>query len=143
VQPAGPPNERDQGRDLVVNWFTPPGLGQRVAPAEAESASRSMTRKILVQVKTRSKTVGKADVRDVRDTLDRHNADGFLLVAHPGWSNDLFNYLEGLAEKGLWISIWGPLQLEERLRRRPLVAHRFTDLVAQIGDSAIGVCQPY
>lgn len=127
VRAAGPAYERDQGRDLVAAWLTPPAMGQRLTGAQA--ADPVETRKILVQVKVRSKTVGKSDVRDVRDTLERHDANGFLLVTHPAWSNDLFNYLESLASKGLWVNLWGPLQLEERLRRRPAVARRFADLV--------------
>lgn len=129
VRAAGPTNERDQGRDLVATWLTPPGIGPMIGP-EHELAR---TRRIVIQVKSRGKTVGKTDVRDVRDTIDRHEADGFLLVAYPGWSNDLFNYLEGLAKKGPWVSLWGPLQIEERLRRRPHICKRFCDLVTEVG----------
>ena len=130
VRPAGPAYERDQGRDLVAMWLTPPGLSQRFKEGQEDKPVEA--RKILVQVKVRKKAVGKGDVRDVRDTLERHNADGFLLVAHPGWSNDLFNYLEFLAERGCWVNLWGPTQLEERLRRRPHVAQLFSDLVTRV-----------
>lgn len=125
VRAAGPSFERDQGRDLIAEWVTPPGLPG--GDVHYETAVRR--RKVIVQVKSRKKTVGKSDVQDVRDTIERHNADGFLLVAHPGWSNDLFNYCEGLAQKGIWVDVWGPSHLEERLRARPYIAERFADLV--------------
>lgn len=130
VRATGPTYERDQGRDLVAMWLTPPGLGDRASGAEAKRPAHS--RKIVIQAKVRGKTVGKGDVRDVRDTLERHDAEGFLLVAHPGWSNDLFNYLESLAAKGPWVNVWGPSQIEERLRKRPHIAKAFQDLVTEI-----------
>lgn len=130
VRSTGPAFERDQGRDLVAMWLTPLGLGEKVTRDAAENAVQ--TRKIVVQAKVRSRTVGKSDVQDVRDTLERHGAGGFLLIAHPRWSNDLFNYLETLATKGAWVDIWGPSQLEERLRRRPHIARRFPDLVTEV-----------
>lgn len=125
VRPAGPSYERDQGRDLVASWLTPPGL----PGGEIHHQTAVRRRKIIVQVKTRKKTVGKADVQDVRDTIDRHEASGFLLVASPGWSNDLFNYLESLAKRGYWIDLWGPRDLEQRLRARPYIAERFSDVI--------------
>ncbi|ESZ32933.1 restriction endonuclease [Mesorhizobium sp. L2C066B000] len=125
VRAAGPSFERDQGRDLVALWLTPPGL----PGGEVHYETAVKRRKIVVQVKSRKKTVGKSDVRDVRDTIERHGADGILVVAHPGWSNDLFNYCEGLAQKGHWVDLWGPSHLEARLRARPYLAERFSDLV--------------
>jgi hypothetical protein len=115
---------------MVVAWLTPPGIGPHVHREGDIAPAR--TRRIVVQVKSRGKTVGKTDVRDVRDTIERHEADGFLLVSHPGWSNDLFNYLEGLAKKGPWVDLWGPAQLEERLRRRPHICKRFPDVLQEI-----------
>jgi hypothetical protein len=82
-----------------------------------------------VQIKTRNKTVGKSDVRDVRDTLERHDANGFFLLVYPRLSNDLINYLETLRRQGYWVDWWGRPQIEDRLRRRPHIATRFSDLV--------------
>lgn len=127
VRAAGPTFDRDQGRDLVAMWLTPPGLGQKLTAQQAESPV--ISRKILVQVKTRKKTVGKADIADVRDTLERHGADGILVVVSPGWSNDLYNYCERLAEKGVWVDLWGRSELEQRLARAPHVAKRFSGIV--------------
>ena len=127
--PTGPSFDRDQGRDLVASWLTPPGLNQMLTQAGAEQPV--VARKIVVQVKARGRSVGKSDVQDVRDMRDRHGANGMLLVADPIWSNDLFNYLETLARKGVWIGLWGRAQIEEKLRRNPFVAGQFTDIVLE------------
>lgn len=127
VRAAGPTFDRDQGRDLVAMWLTPPGMGQKLTAEQA--ANPVISRKVLVQVKTRKKTVGKTDITDVRDTLDRHEAEGILIVVSPGWSNDLYNYCERLAEKGVWVDLWARPELEIRLARAPHIAKRFTDIV--------------
>jgi Restriction endonuclease len=132
VRPTGPSFERDQGRDLVATWLTPPGLNQTMT--HEATSEPVFARKIVVQVKTRNRTVGKSDVQDVRDMLERHDAEGLLLVADPVWSNDLFNYLETLARKGAWIGLWGRADIEARLRRHPFIASQFTDVVLQRRD---------
>ncbi len=128
TRPTGPSFDRDQGRDLVAAWLTPPGLNQMLSGSGAEPV---VARKIVVQVKARKRSVGKADVQDVRDMLDRHEADGILLVADPIWSNDLYNYLETLAKMGYWIGLWGRSELEDRLRRHPFIATQFRDIVSE------------
>jgi hypothetical protein len=128
-KPTGPSFDRDQGRDLVVSWFTPPGLNQTLT--EAQSETPAIPRRVIVQVKARKNSVGKSDVKDVRDMLERHSAEGILLVADPIWSNDLYNYFETLAAKGCWIGLWARSDLEDRLRKHPYVANRFSDLVKE------------
>lgn len=128
-KPTGPSFDRDQGRDLVVSWLTPPGLNQTLTKEESETPAAP--RKIIVQVKARKRSVGKSDVKDVRDMLERHGADGILLVADPIWSNDLYNYFETLAAKGCWIGLWARSDLEDRLRKHPSIAKRFSDLVTE------------
>lgn len=132
-KPTGPSFDRDQGRDLVASWFTPPGLNQTLSKEGSETPAAP--RKIIVQVKARKRSVGKSDVTDIRDMLDRHEADGVLLVADPIWSNDLYNYFETLAAKGYWIGLWARSDLEDRLRKNPFVAHRFIDIVKQSASS--------
>lgn len=127
IRAAGTTSDRDQGRDFMARWLTPPHVGERVDESEAQSPFR--TREIVVQVKTRSRTVGKSDVRDVRDTLERCDASGFFLVAFPTVSNDLMNYLESLRRQGYWVDWWCKQQIEDRIRRRPYIAARFHDLL--------------
>jgi DNA polymerase III epsilon subunit-like protein len=84
---------------------------------------------ILAQVKTRRRTIGKSDVRDVRDTIERHAAAGFLLIGYPQFSGDLINYLETLRHRGESIEWWSRKQLEERLRKNLNIAARYSDVV--------------
>lgn len=134
VRSAGPTFDRDQGRDHVAMWLTPPGL-HREGHIRNNVPPPVRLRRVVVQVKTRTKSVSKADVTDVRDTVEHHSADGFLLIAYPGWTSGLFDYLEALSAKGIWVDCWGRSQLEERLRRTPYVAQRFPDLVRRVDAS--------
>ena len=119
--------EGDAGRDMIANWITPPGHGQSVIDREDDRAVHS--RKLVVEVKARRGAVGKSDVRDVRDTLERHRAEGFFLAAVPRLSSSLIRYLETLPEQGYWVDWWSRVEIEERLRRRPHIATRFNDVV--------------
>lgn len=121
VRTAGPHTERDQGRDLMVDWV-------RIDDATLDQP-RLRTESVLAQVKWRGRTIGKADVRDVRDTIERHSARGFLLIGYQQFSGDLINYLETLRQRGYWIDWWSRKQLEERLRRNLGIAARFPDIV--------------
>lgn len=127
VRSVGATRDRDQGRDLIARWMTPPQAGQRRAKQDEENPFQ--LRDIVVQCKTRNRTIGKADVRDVRDTLDRHAAQGFLLVAYPRVSNDLSNYIVSLRNQGYWTDYWTQQELEDRLRRHPHIVNLFSDLV--------------
>lgn len=121
VRSAGPHTERDQGRDLIVDWV-------RIVDATSEPP-KFRTDLILAQVKSRNRTIGKGDVRDVRDTIERHAASGFLLIGYPQLSGDLINYLETLRQRGESIEWWTRKQLEERLRKNLNIAARFPDVV--------------
>lgn len=125
VRQAGPTRDRDQGRDLIATWLTTPAPDEKLGDVETPF----LRRMVVVQVKTRSRTIGKADVRDVRDTLDRHQAHGYFLVGFPNISNDLVNYLGTLRSQGYWVDWWTRQQLDDRIRRRPHIAALFPDLV--------------
>jgi hypothetical protein len=53
----------------------------------------------------------------------------FFLIAFPGLSSDLINYLETLPRQGYWVDWWSRSGIDDRLRRRPHMAARFADLV--------------
>ena len=127
IRLSGHTFEGDEGRDMIAKWMTPPGQGQYVKDSKGERAVHSRT--LVVQVKTRRGTVGKSDVRDVRDTLERHRAKGFFLAAMPRLSSSLIGYLETLPEQGYWVDWWSRVEIEDRLRRRPYIAARFRDVV--------------
>lgn len=119
VRSSGPHNERDQGRDILVDR---PG----VQFIKHQAAIRS--ERIVVQVKVRNQTVGKSQVRDIRDTIEHHRSHGYLLIAFPRLSSDLIHHLEGLEQRGLSVDWWSRTELEERIRQHPHIAPQFTDL---------------
>jgi hypothetical protein len=95
-----------------------------------EGKSEHDTVKLVVQCKTSVRNVGKGKVTDIRDTVDRHSAGGFLLVALPGITNDLTEYVESIRlQKVFWIDCWTKPELEAELRSNPSVAAKYRDLV--------------
>lgn len=127
VRAAGSTMDRDQGRDLVADWLSPQN---ETNLARSNEEHLFLKRRTIIQVKTRKGTVGKSHVRDVRDTIERHNATGYFLIAFPGLSNDLVNYLKTLTRQGYWIDWWSRQQIEDRLRRQPHIVARFNDLIS-------------
>lgn len=121
VRSAGPHTERDQGRDIIVDRLTVVSAGPNGPQPKLE--------RILVQVKTRNRTIGKGDVRDIRDTIEHHRAQGYMVVGYPRLSGDLVNHLDGLNASGLTVEWWARAELEERLRKAPHVVTRFSDVV--------------
>lgn len=120
VRSAGPHNERDQGRDLIVD---------RATVAVARETAVTKTERVVVQVKTRKTTVGKRDVVDIRDTLGYHKSQSYLLVAYPRLSNDLVKHLEVLGEDGVRVDWWTRSEIEDRLRKHPHIVSQFPDLM--------------
>lgn len=128
VREVGHARDRDGGRDLMVDWEVGP---ERTRREVARGEPIVQTRTVLVQVKSRSDSINKNDVVDIRDTLEHYECSGFLLVAFPRITTPLFDHLTEL-RKRFWIEWWEQPQLEQLLRRRPDVAARFTDLVQLI-----------
>jgi hypothetical protein len=128
VRAAGSTMDRDQGRDLIADWLSP--QNEANLSSSDDEAQLFQKRRLIVQIKTRKGTVGKSHVRDVRDTIERHDAKGFFLIAFPGISNDLVNYLETLSRQGYWINWWSRQQIEDRLRRQSHIVARFGDLIS-------------
>ena len=126
---VGDTNDRDGGRDIVIDWNIPiqhvENLHENVARYDAVSGGVE-TVQIIVQVKSRARTIGKHDVQDIRDTLEHYDADGFLLIAFPRISAALFDRLEKLRSNKslLLIECWDSADLEQRLRRHPDIAKR-------------------
>lgn len=125
---VGNVNDRDGGRDILIDWAIP-------SEHTNQSNQKVNVKRFLAQVKTRGRTIGKNDVRDIRDTLERHNAHGFLLIAHPRISSALVDYLEDLRlRKKFKIDWWEKRDLETRLRRHPDIARRYPKLIKVITD---------
>ena len=99
-----------------------------------------MTRRVVGQCKTSSKTIGKKEVRDIRDIVEHHEATGYFLAASSRISSDLANHLDMLRVRGgIWTEWWTRAEIETRLRRHPEVAERFPDVIrvtVPIGSSS-------
>ena len=133
---VGTVNDRDGGRDIIIDWMMPNRHSDSTRSAslpDKDSIRPSGTKivRIIAQVKTRSRTIGKRDVQDIRDTLERYQAKGFLLIAHPQISSPLVDHLEDLRQKTeLLTDWWEARDIENRLRRHIDIAKRYTDLIA-------------
>lgn len=109
VRQASPTNERDGGRDFIARWVVAVGDGLVKANsslAEAGVPTPSKILNVVVQVKALNPSVGKSKVQDIRDTVDRHEANGYFLIAFPQPANSLVEYLSALAKHGVWTNWW-------------------------------------
>lgn len=128
ARPRGHPNEPDGQSDLTAEVYVSFLRHERKDPRQGESENDTVH--LVVQCKTSIRNVGKGKVTDIRDTVDRHSAAGFLLVALPGVTNDLTEYIESIRSKELfWIDCWTKPELEAELRSNPGVAAKYRDLV--------------
>ncbi|RJX23428.1 MAG: hypothetical protein C4554_11025 [Dethiobacter sp.] len=92
--------------------------------------SPSQIIKVLIQCKAYSRSVGKANVQDIRDTIDKYNADGYFLVVSTALSTPLFDYLTQLRNKGnFWVDWWTRNELEDKLRENPEIIKRYSDII--------------
>lgn len=85
--------------------------------------------RLVVQCKAYSKSVSKSNVQDIRDTIDRHKADGYLLVVSSTLTTSLFDYLDDLRSRNLRVDWWTRIEIEDRIRRNPDILKRFTKIV--------------
>ncbi|MGW6236838.1 restriction endonuclease [Streptomyces sp. NPDC055094] len=130
VRAIGNANEPDGGRDLIVDWYTP----LQANGVTQENARRLTTkRRIIVQCKALSKSVGKSKIPDVRDMLEHYDAQGYLLAASGDVGTTAIDYLLGLRTRGdFFTDWWGRHEIEDRLRRNPDVANRYPDMVNRV-----------
>ena len=131
VRQASPTNERDGGRDFIVRWVVPVGDGligddSIVAGTEVPTPAKAVN--VVVQVKALNPSVGKSKVQDIRDTVERHQANGYFLIAFPQPANSLVEHLSTLARHGIWTNWWDRAQIESRLRKHIDLIARFADL---------------
>ena len=123
AKPVGGANDRDGGRDIVIDWI--------VASYQPGSHEPKPQRKrIIAQVKTRRRSIGKGDVKDIRDMLELHEAQGYLLIAHPRVSGPLVSFLEHLRDRKRYLVDWWEMRdVESRLRANPDIAGRYQNLI--------------
>ena len=123
VRKAGPTNQPDNGLDLIIEYidFDNKKYNDNESPFEIK--------KIIGQCKAYKGTVGKSDVRDIRDTLDYYDADGYWLFVSSQISIHLSEYLQKLRDKNdFLIDWWNRAEIEESLKNYPEIIDKYKDI---------------
>lgn len=123
VRKASPTNQSDKGRDFVIEWSIPnPTI-------TGEKSPPSVVVRVVGQCKASVKSIGKDKVRDIRDTVETHNATGFFLAVSSQVSAALTEKLEALNSKGIWTQWWNRDDIEMRLSRNQDLLPQFSKLL--------------
>ena len=81
---------------------------------------------VVVQVKGSATSVGKSQVRDIRDTVEYYGAQGYFLAVSTELTSPLIEQLEVIGrDRGWVVDWWTRLEIENRLRRHPDIARRY------------------
>ncbi|MGP3967388.1 restriction endonuclease [Streptomyces sp. 6N223] len=132
VRAVGSANEPDGGRDHIAEWFTPI---QDNGVTEENAARLTRKRRVIIQCKASAKSVGKSKIPDVRDIIEHHDAQGYLLAASNEVGVTASDFLIRLRERGDYFTDWwGRNEIEDRLRRNPDIAGRYRDIVTADSD---------
>ncbi|MGY2019896.1 restriction endonuclease [Nocardia gipuzkoensis] len=132
VRLVGATNDRDGGRDLIVDLAEPRYSDLNSLPDYDFEQPILKTYRIIVQCKTKrdpDKSVSKSDVTDIRDTVERYGADGYWLFVSSIVTSSLIDHLEALKNKLLFVKWWTRLEIEESLRKNPRLVEVFSDIV--------------
>ncbi|MEP4247369.1 hypothetical protein [Tateyamaria sp.] len=130
----GSTREADDGRDFIAEWVKPHVSGVLDPQIEITEATLSQVVDVLVQVKIRTKGVGRGDITGIRDTIEHHDCEGMLFVAFPNVTTTLNDHLNKLRKQNRWwIDWWNKADIEDRLRRNTSIAERYPDIV-QLSD---------
>jgi hypothetical protein len=114
----------DAGRDILADWYLGPAPWQKADPQTPITRKR-----VIVQCKALAHSISLSDVGDVPVFLDLHDAQGFLLVAHPALTPQLVDYMTRVpSQRGFWADWWTTSEIEDRLRANRDIALRYTDL---------------
>jgi len=106
-------NQADGGRDMIAEL--------RVhSTNESQNLENDkapfINKKIIVQCKTSNKGIGKAQVQDIRDTIENHNYDGYFLAVSTYVKTSLTDFLDRLRTSNkFWINWWTSDEIEKRL----------------------------
>lgn len=130
VRQVGATREPDDGRDFLADWSVPP-VGLMTAGVADGIVPANQRQRVIVQVKLRSRGVGRSDLSGIRDTIEHHEAGGMLVVGFPNLTVPLSDHLDRLRRGGrYWIDWWARPELDRRLRKYPDLVNRYADLVS-------------
>ena len=86
-----------------------------------------------MQCKAYSKSVGKADVSDIRDTIEFHKAKGYFLAVSSYVTNPLISHLESLKENhNYFVNWWTRDEIEKRLKLNEDILVKYRDIVTPL-----------
>ncbi len=119
-------NEPDANADLICIWDSPALTDM----PQDEKHGPVQRRKIVVQCKGWSKNIGKNDIPSIRDTLDRFEASGMLVVSSKSIARSLFDHMVALRRKGIWADYWDRAELEDMLDCNPDLVSKYNDIVS-------------
>ncbi|MDO6569091.1 restriction endonuclease [Alteromonas sp. 1_MG-2023] len=118
-------NEPDANADLICIWDS---TALSDMPQD-ERTGLLQRRKVVVQCKAWSKNIGKNDIPSIRDTLDRFEADGMLIISSKSIARSLFDHIEVLRRKGIWADYWDRSEIESMLDDNPDLVSKYQDIV--------------
>ncbi|WP_421254705.1 restriction endonuclease [Aeromonas sp. 600282] len=118
-------NEPDSNADLICIW----DVSDLSDMPQSDDRGPVARRKIVVQCKAWARNIGKNDVPSIRDTLDRFEADGMLVVSSRSIARSLFDHFEVLRKKGIWVDYWDRADLENMLDENPDLMSNYPDVV--------------
>ena len=119
-------NEPDSNADLICIWDT----ASLFDMPQDEHYGPIRRRKIVIQCKAWSKNIGKNDIASIRDTLDRFDAGGMLVVTSKSIAKSLFDHFEILRRKGIWVDYWDRSHIEGILDENPDLVGKYNDIVS-------------
>lgn len=130
VRKSGATKERDNGRDLLAEIVQTNNVSlNKLDKLEFQTEIK----KIVVQCKAYSKSVGKADVSDIRDTIEFHRANGYFLAVSSYVTSPLISHLESLKENHKYfVNWWTKDEIEIRLKSHEDILKRYADIVTSI-----------
>lgn len=127
----GHTNQPEGGRDIIAEWNAPLSGASHVLIGEPPLVRHT----VICQCKASATAVGKSDVRDIRDLMDHHNANGFFLATSSYLTVALIDVLLKLRSSGrYWAEWWDNTEIEKRLLQHPDLVRKFSSLVT-IRDS--------
>lgn len=116
VRLVGKSNDADGGRDLLIY------------KKYLQDAGTYRIGLQIGQCKAYEKSVNKSHVRDIRDTLDYHNANGFFLAVTSVITSQLIDHLCKLKEKRD-VDWWTEREIFKKLRQNPQIADGYFDIL--------------
>lgn len=74
--------------------------------------------------------MNKSNVRDIRDTVEYHGADGYFLAVASHLTSPLTTHLDQMRRQGkVWVDWWTRSEIEERLQLDRGIASKFIGVV--------------